>query len=271
MRKFRVILCLILGLCFYGCGNVKNEGIYYPKVEEKEISERYNPSALYACQLLYDEGKIYTSAYELRGEQRKLFDAENTLGNEIGRVYGNHYLFWSENDEYLEESNCSGTLYQIRGYDTSFRLALCYETVDSMTECSEHIVIFEHLNDITLQNGRKLFEDWLHLSDANALGAYTEQGCTWKKISEKDDWVKDFLEAISNSTFLDISDDEYITASSYQGCSVIFRNSNGLTTDLVVCKEGYAILKPVIGKALIVKVDATVCENLLGQLFSNEM
>lgn len=69
MRKFRVILCLILGLCFYGCGNVKNEGIYYPKVEEKEISERYNPSALYACQLLYDEGKIYTSAYELRGNK----------------------------------------------------------------------------------------------------------------------------------------------------------------------------------------------------------
>ena len=66
--------------------------------------------------------------------------------NQILKISGNHGAYWSEDGQELFEVTCEGTIYELKGYDSSFRVALYYETPNVMKDgIVYHLYIFLQL------------------------------------------------------------------------------------------------------------------------------
>ena len=68
----RIVLVLCILLVLSGCQgeSLDNEGVYYQKIDVREVGQNYNPLALYACQLLCCNDQMYTSALHYQARDK---------------------------------------------------------------------------------------------------------------------------------------------------------------------------------------------------------
>ena len=273
MRK-RMILMLCMILVLGGCKKESdNTGVYYQKISEYEVGQVYNSMALYMCELLYYNGKIYTSTMHYRETEKEDLDCDTILGDEIGNVFGNHYVFWATDEDKLAANTGEGKIYQINGYDEDFRIAVYYEAYHETLlppETSYNVVVFERLNDITLHRGDELFEDRLHLSESATVRSDTKEEGVWNELSAEDAAIKEFLDAMNDGVFLNTQDEEYLSLGSLQGYPLSFCDSLGLVTKIMVYEEGYVSMEQRGGKAFVLKMDADKCESILEKMYFGE-
>ena len=135
-------------------------GIYIPAIELPE-------SDVSACMigLVVYNGHVYTqsSAYSYFGEAAESIDG--LTGDYLGRATGSIDV-WSSPEEYDRylASTVKGEVYTVKGYDSDFRLCIRNMVEDPDGEPELWIEFMDRLNDITLTDGKDLFEDRLHVS-----------------------------------------------------------------------------------------------------------
>ena len=267
----RIVLVLCILLVLSGCQgeSLDNEGVYYQKIDVREVGQNYNPLALYAYQLLCCNDQMYTSALHYQASDKECLNSDIILGDEIGIVYGNHCLFWSTDKEKLLESTGEGKIYQINGYDESFRIAVCYETTLPYTDTQTlyNIVVFEHLNDITLKKGSELYEDRFHLPEAVTVRGEMKDEGVLCELSTEEETIKEFLNAMNKGIFLNKHDEEYPSLDSYQGYPLSFYDSMGLIISIMVYEEGYVSMEQRLRDAFVLKMDEKQCKNIIEKMY----
>lgn len=103
-------------------------------------------------------GGIYTQSYNFYGDEAHKVD--HLIGAYLGYAKGNIDEWASQDDLAVEfASSIEGEIYEVIGYDTSFRICVRWECEDG----SVQIEFLDRLNDITLTTGEDLFETRLHL------------------------------------------------------------------------------------------------------------
>lgn len=264
-RRLLYLLCIVFVLT--GCQEKQNDntednnGVYFQKIEENEISGQYNPLALYSCGLLHYDNRMYTSSLSYSSTDKSAFNLDSVLGDEIGPVSGNHDVFWSTDGSELSEITYEGTLYRVKGYDEAFRIAVCYETAMPLADTYYHLMVFDQLNDIYLEKGSELFDDRLHLSDAVRVeGAMNgnEVPCDLSGYTA----VNEFLSALYDGAVLDASEGVYPILDPAQSYTLSFYDSAGLVTDIMVYADGYAAMEYNGSKVLAVAMDEEKCKSL---------
>lgn len=229
MKKRIMGLLLCMAFILTACaGSKKAQGVYYSKISEKDISQKYQSGACYRCSLLHYDGKMYTSCYTAGTEDKGELLLESVLGDEIGKVYGNHLVYWSTDGGELSESTLEGTLYRMNGYGEDFRVALYCESQMPYADTTYHLLVFEHLNDITLEKGSELFRERMHLDQAV------------KVDGEPDGFsAAEFLEALNNGTFIDPEDAAYPALDNLPSYELTFWEPTGLSDRITVYEDGY--------------------------------
>lgn len=230
MKKQIMGLLLCMAFILTACaGGEKAQGVYYRKISEKEISQKYQSGACYRCFLLHYDGKMYTSCYTSGTEDKGELPLESVLGNEIGKVYGNRLVYWSTDGGELSENTLEGTLYRVNGYDEDFRVALyCESQVPYADTTYYHVLVFEHLNDITLEKGSELFQERMHLDSAVKVDGEPE-GFS----------AAEFLGTLNNGTFIDPEDAEYPALDNLPSYELTFWEPTGLSDRITVYEDGY--------------------------------
>ena len=215
----------------------------------------------------YCNDQIYTSALYYSATEKEDLADDIILGDEIGNVFGNHWQFWSVDEALLLESTCEGKLYRINGYDENFRIALYHEISMPFMETSYHVVVFEHLNDITLKKGSELYEDRFHLSEAVTVRGEMKEEEVLCELSTEEETIKEFLDAMNKGVFWDKLDEEYLSLDSYQGYPLSFYDSMGLATSIMVYKEGYVSMEQRLRDAFVLKMDEQQCKNIIEKMY----
>lgn len=265
-RRLLFLLCIVFTLT--GCqvkqnnSTEDNGGVYLQKIDESEISGQYNPLASYSYGLLHYDDKMYTSTLQYSSTDKNTLDLDSILGDELEHVSGNHDVFWSTDSDELSEVTYNGTLYQVKGYDDSFRIAVYYETTMPLTETYYHLTIFDHLNDIYLKKASELFDDRLHLSEAIRVEGALNGKEVLCDLSENT-VVEEFLVSLYDSAVLDVSESVYSALEPNRSCILSFYGSAGLVTDVMVYEDGYAAIEYNGNKVLAVELDREICKSVI--------
>lgn len=135
------------------------EGVSIPTVELPEKTEGMTFDML---ALVVYNGGIYTQSESYTGEAARRIDS--LTGEYLGYASGS-IDEWSKPEEYGQDfaSSVAGKVYEVKGYDTDFRICIREKIVDENGEASLWIQFLDRLNGITLSSGEDLFEDRLHI------------------------------------------------------------------------------------------------------------
>lgn len=262
-----LLLCLLIFLT--GCGKnpgdyqQDGEGVYYQKISEKEIGVKYNSLAQYTRSLLYYKDRIYTSNQRYSDTDQENLHLGDILGNELAVIKGNHGVFWSPDEEKLSEITGEGTVYQVKGYDESFCVAVYYEIPMPLSETVCQLIIFEQLNDLTLRHGKELFEERLHLEEAVRIEGTWEKADSKCELSIESAEVREFLEALYDGIFLDVAGEEYPALKQEESGILSFYAPNSLITDIRVYEEGYVTMERGAENVFCIKVDGAKCKSIM--------
>lgn len=131
--------------------------ISIPAIELKDSSGHLS---MIGC-VVY-KGGIYRDAGSYLGEDAQKI--EPLLGEYLGHAKGT-LNEWSKQDDYAEEfaSTYTGSVYAVKGYDTSFRVCIKQFAEGENGESILWILFLDRLNGITISDGKDIFEDRLHL------------------------------------------------------------------------------------------------------------
>lgn len=166
-------LCLMLA----GCGKLWWDSLRHDLPGEEEMKlpqsqEEYTGEGLWIPYMVLPEetdglamdmaacvvykGGIYTQFSDGYYDE----DADRVrglLGEKLGTARGN-LNEWSTQDAYTKEfaGSISGTVYEVNGYDPSFRIAVAGKN---------HVLFLERLNGIAVDTGSDLFDERLHLTE----------------------------------------------------------------------------------------------------------
>uniref|UniRef100_UPI00405677B2 hypothetical protein n=1 Tax=Agathobacter sp. TaxID=2021311 RepID=UPI00405677B2 len=167
-------------------------GISIPK---REVTLR-EPPGMEICMIgffIY-QGRVYV------GYDEWLSDAQSLVGKRLGTATG-LMEEWEAEDGYVElAGSVEGDFYEVKGYDPEFML--CMKNTDG------EIWLFIHDNDLQLEKGSDIFENYLHISEKSYTVSYltNEQ---WNEEAEKipvnpKDYEKadTLLEAINKGEFV---------------------------------------------------------------------
>ncbi len=238
--------------------NVRIQGVYYECIGENEIGLPYNSMAMYGYSSLYYDDRIYISS---------ICDGYNiptdVFGDEIKTVYGNRDVYWSDEEDKLDEITCEGTLYQVKGYDDNFRVAVYYNLSNSEDSDNYLVRIYDNLSGITLYSGGEMFDEKFHLSDSVNIEAGRYGAEERRVLSMEDEKVKSFLNALYDGLFMDPKAEDYPKLDIEEAYILSFRDANGLPADIAVYKEGYISFIDRGLDKMIVKADASACENII--------
>lgn len=114
--------------------------------------------------LVVYQGGIYTQAYNYRGSEAEKI--RGLLGAYLGYATGSIDEWASQDDLAVEfASSIEGEVYEVLGYDTSFRICVCWESEDENGVRELQLEFLDRLNGITLTTGADLFETRLYLRD----------------------------------------------------------------------------------------------------------
>lgn len=210
----------------------KDSGIYFAKIDKKEIGMVYNPSASYACSLLSYGDSVYTSSdrweWKNKGD-RKTFCGKS-LGKEIGKIYDNHHLCWSMGRGALHEITGTGTLYQVKGYHDKYRVCVLYEDKLDEEDSNQTLYIaetFDCLNDIYLHYGKELYRDRLQFDSFHNASDETEG----RKWTEEE--IRSFREKLYQGKFVSM-DDTDIDRIQEKGRTVRFTDDREQSIELII-------------------------------------
>jgi hypothetical protein len=240
-----MVLLLATVILLTGCGNSATanqylDGVYYSKIDESEIGQIYRNNALYIGAKLHYNDKIYTSSWEQSSTDQNDLNPDTMLGDELGTVSGNHTVYWSTDSEELSECTTEGVIYQVKGYDETFRVAIYSEVkITPLSDTVYHLIVFDCLNDVTMNTGKDLFEERLHLGEAISVNCVSPEGGDGESFPEDQETVDEFLDALYAGTFLSPEDESYPTLDPAQAYTLSFMNQNGMVDELRVYEEGY--------------------------------
>jgi hypothetical protein len=221
-----------------GCGN--SGGVYYPQMDESNVGQIYRDNALYIGAQLHYNDKMYTSSHTQSSTDQNDLWLDTVLGDELGTVSGNHTVYWSTNSEELSECTTEGVIYQVKGYDENFRVAVYSEVKTTpLSDTVYYLSVFDCLNDVTMNTGKDLFEERLHLGEAISVNCVPPEDQDDECFPEDQETVDEFLAALYEGTFLDPEDETCTALDPSQAYTLSFVNQNGIEDELRVYEDGY--------------------------------
>ena len=248
------------------------QGVYYPGLNNPEMY--YNSMAIGAGYLfgdLYYQDQVYKEKELYRSENKADLPMEELLGEEIGPVYGNSMGKWSYRSDLIGDFFV-GTLYQVKGYGESFRVAIYYEEKEILYEQVQVgndiytgksigtgqtqyycIKIVDCLNDIWLYHGEELFKDRMHLEDSVGVSRFADA---------KDELLIEFYETLNQATFVDEDEESLPDFAEETGKEFLFEDRFGLLVRLMIYESGY-VIHEADGNTFIAKVDPEICKRVI--------
>ncbi len=227
-------------LFFCGC-NKEPQGIYYPALSGDFLEEPLSETDISEAELtdtayLYYKEKLYTCSQKRIEFSKKNLPLEQMLGDELGTVYSNHNIYWSDTIEKLHETTSTATLYQVAAYDEAFRVCLYFEEPAKVSEGlgeTFHLYVFECTNDITLHTGRDYYEALYHL----------DSDTSFDSLNPEDNAVSTFVDVLLNAEFIDPEQADLPTFDFDRNNTyyLSFTDSLGLTGSFAVYEDGYVV------------------------------
>lgn len=230
--------------------DTEHEGVYYTPVSEREIGYVFinNAEVLFSFDYLYYNNSMYTSSYEISSADKADIEAfaEGIRENELTAVYSNRAIFWSEDSSKLSyaDDNINGKIYSMSGYDEDFRVCVCYERyIEPINETYYGFIMFDKLNDITLNKGSDLFKDRLHLDEYAkvCIMRNDEMGGDYEETLSED--ISELVQAMMDGRFTQADNDTQEKLSKCESCTLVFYSKTGLSTTVSVYPDGYVSMK----------------------------
>lgn len=252
----------------------KPDGIYYPPVSEREVGYVFPENAMvcFAFSYLYYNGSMYTSSDFLSSTDKAEVDAfaDKLKESELAAVYSNRAQFWSEDSSKLSYSddNINGTICSMTGYDKDFRVCVCYEQyIEPMDEIYYGVVVFDKLNDITVNKGSDLFKDRLHLdkyAEVCVLRVDENSGTYEEKLSGD---FSGFVQAVFDGKFIkaDYDTREAFRKRESESYTLTFYTETGLSATVSVYPDGYISMTSG-GNTFIEEVSPEACQNIINNI-----
>lgn len=252
----------------------KPDGIYYPPVSEREVGYVFHENAMvcFAFSYLYYNGSMYTSSYFLSSADKAETDAfaDKLRESELAAVYSNRAQFWSEDSSKLSyaDDKINGTICSMAGYNEDFRVCVCYEQyIEPMDETYYGFVVFDKLNDITVNKGSDLFKDRLHLdeyAEVRVIRTDETNGDYEEKLSGD---FSEFVQAVLDGKFIEADYDtrEAFRKRESESCTLTFYTETGLSATVSVYPDGYVSMTSG-GNTFIEEVSPEDCQNLINDI-----
>ncbi|MBO5283455.1 MAG: hypothetical protein J6B43_10085 [Lachnospiraceae bacterium] len=261
------IIFALLAVTLTGCAaselpqdDKELNNIYYPGISRTTLKHVYNYMASYAYNLLYYDGSVYTSFYINSVQDRSEIPMENVAGRELAKVYGNHEIYWSVDENDLANSTLIGTIYSVNGYDEDFRVCIYYEKTWPQTVYG--LQIFEKLNDITLCKGSELYQDRLHLDQAVAV--YDADNHNFSLTEQP---LVEFMEALFDGPFMEADADICSVIDHSEAKALYFEDALGLITQIDIYSEGYVVMRK-HEDLFVVQIDPVISEKITGGIIN---
>ena len=254
--------------------NPKPDGVYYQPVSEREVGYVFPENAMvcFAFSYLYYNGSMYTSSDVLSSTDKAEIDAfaDELKESELAAVYSNRAQFWSEDSRKLSyaDDKINGTICIMAGYDKDFRVCVCYEQyIEPMDETYYGVVVFDKLNDITVNKGSDLFKDRLRLdeySEVSVIRTDETNGDYEEKLSG--DFLE-FVQAMFDGKFIEADYDtrEDFRKRESESHILTFYTETGLSTTVSVYPDGYVSMTSG-GNTFIEEVSPEACQNLINEI-----
>lgn len=262
-NKWWIFLLLLL---FAGCqipngseDKQEEKGIHYSAMDGPEY-RRYYPTACYACSVLRYAGQVYTST-EIYQSENKWDLPWHMKKEELSDVYGNGIIYWSVEKEKLFSTTNEGVLYKVAGYEENVKIGLYCEKETELAESGKlyYFILFEHLNDIWLDEGKDLYQTKLHFDEAASVSG----------LSPEDETVKEFMDALFEAKFIDPKSKELPKWINRQYQNIFVYDSFGVSTNLKLYEVGY-VVRHAVGKGgepyFILQLDEELCKELLEKI-----
>jgi hypothetical protein len=302
--KAKVILAALV-LVLLGVGSVwalnaeGRKGIYYEPLETDMLKQPQDSTSQKACSLLFYNGKIYTcstltmicSTNSLK-EFNQMFHKMQL--EEISDVYTYDAIHWSTDKTLLYEpkeehgryAKDEGKLYKTKDYPQN-RLCICNKSEyplisDKNDQIVYTIEIFTCLNGITLNQGKELFQDILHLEDIENVTAWkwvnyaTDERGPKVLVKPDEEIFSSFLSALNEGKLLStenaseiiekIEEEEGYIIWEFSNCFV-FEDSYGVKEIVHILPNGYGVFFSPEGTPFMVQFDAKLYEQLVKKYF----
>ena len=163
-------LCIVIVSCagvssLYKNKKQANAGISIPAVEIPNTADNAETDMI---GLVVYNGNVYTQAESYSGSDALAIN--HLTGKYLGYATGSIDEF-STDEDYENEfaSTLEGKVFEVKGYDTDFRICIRNEIEDENGKKQLSIEYLDHLNGIKIRNGSELFEQRLHLSNRIAV------------------------------------------------------------------------------------------------------
>lgn len=223
---------------------IGNSGLYIPPVELPNTTAGVASDMI---GLVVYKGGIYTQAEGYYGADALHID--KLVGKYLGYATGS-INEWSKQEEYAEEfaSSVAGKVYEVIGYDTSFRICVRMEFEDENGGKQLFIEFLDRLNGITLTNGADLFENRLRISNRISTIQWQSHndwdnnlGNIQNAVLDTELWEK-FLDQINKGTFVNTWNPEISSNTIYnteKQSHIILTMEDGTVIRLRLIEGGY--------------------------------
>lgn len=229
--------------------------VYYTALqnpETKVYGSKYSIAGrVFSCSLYYREG-VYQYVENYEAKSRESLPLE-LLGEELTGMYGNENTYWSERNA-LTNCDGTGTLYAVKGYEDTFRVALYFEyTPEAIpnAETTYHLVVCDRLNDLWFYEGREVFLDRLHL----------EQAVSTNTLSMEDELWWAFLAELFDSRILDKKREDLPGFGNVAFQKLKVWDERGMEHSLTLYENGY-----VAYRGFLVNIEEDICRRVMEQI-----
>ncbi len=223
-----------------------NASVPIDKITKEDLE---NPISRYYKALDYD-GRIYTSVL-LENNYNVTADYQNSLGKELGTVIKTDDC-WMLGD--MEEGVQWGTLYQLKGYDDEYRLAI----VQGGDYGS--FIVLDCINGVTLNTGKDIFVSRMGLDKyvsyyakafendeeelSSLMSALTDSVISVTDAgyrgSINEEYMDDFLNELYNAPVLTLNDAIRAATKDCRFYKLVFTNEYGINDEITIYESGYA-------------------------------
>ena len=250
----------------------KPEGVYYQPVSEREVGYVFPENAMvcFAFSYLYYNGSMYTSSDVLSSTDKAEIEAlaDKLKESELAAVYSNRAQFWSEDSSKLSyaDDNINGKICSMTGYDKEFRVCVCYEQyIEPMDETYYGFVVFDKLNDITVNKGSDIFKDSLHLdeyAEVRVIRTDENNGDHEEKLSVD---FSEFVQAVFDGKFIEADYDTREDFRKRESYILTFYTETGLSAAVSVYPDGYVSMTSG-GNTFIEEVSPEACQKIINEI-----
>lgn len=247
-------LCIVIVSCagvssLYKNKKQANAGISIPAVEIPNTADNAETDMI---GLVVYNGNVYTQAESYSGSDALAIN--HLTGKYLGYATGSIDEF-STDEDYENEfaSTLEGKVFEVKGYDTNFRICIRNEIEDENGKKQLSIEYLDHLNGIKMKNGSELFEQRLHLSNRVAA-------VKWQSHEDWDNargnlqnaqignklWTE-FIDQINTGEFVDTWDPENTDESIYDArkqSHLVLTMDDGTVVRLRLLEGGYVGYEP---------------------------